>query len=161
MSGHKTPENAKHLKALGSNATTYNYGMGGEPDPAVLEKFPNPSNERIRSGHAVQAGGIKVTIATSEFTSLCPKTGQPDYATILVEYVPGEWCVESKSFKLYLMQFRMHGEFHEACVDRIGRDLVALLDPQTLEVVGQFTPRGGIKFHPTFRYVRQSLIAQV
>lgn len=131
------------LKALGSSKTEYGYT---HPDPSLLEKFLNPS-------HGKQSkGALKIDIETSEFTSLCPKTGQPDYATIVISYIPDEFCVESKSLKLYLMGFRMHGEFHEGCVDRIGNDLVKLLEPLSLTVLGRFTPRGGIKFWPMFGY---------
>jgi 7-cyano-7-deazaguanine reductase len=143
----------KHLKVLGSNKTEYNYGLDGKaPEPSVLEKFANPSAEESSKG------GIKIDIQCPEFTSLCPKTGQPDFASIMISYAPNLWCVESKSLKLYLMQFRMFGEFHEACVTRIGNDLVELLDPHVLSVTGQFTPRGGIKFWPTYVYQREQKI---
>lgn len=132
----------EHLVALGAGSTKYQYD---HPDPAVLEKFKNP-NERERNS------GLTVRIVAPEFTSLCPKTGQPDFATIVIHYRPKLWCVESKSLKLYLMGFRNHGEFHESCVDRIGNDLVDLLEPIWLEVEGQFTPRGGISFWPRFEY---------
>lgn len=131
-----------NLVALGSGATQYAYD---KPDAALLEAFPSP---------APPQRPITVTITAPEFTSLCPKTGQPDFATIVVRYQPRKSCVESKSFKLYLGSFRNHGEFHEACVERIGSDLVTLLDPHYLSVEGQFTPRGGIAFWPRFEYHR-------
>jgi 7-cyano-7-deazaguanine reductase len=93
-------------------------------------------------------------IECPEFTSLCPKTGQPDFAVIVIDYMPDQWCVESKSLKLYLGSFRNHGEFHESCVTRICNDLVALLDPKELTIRGEFTPRGGIPFWPTASYKR-------
>lgn len=135
---------AKNLKALGSQGTKYEYE---KPSIDTLETFPSPLRQKGR-----WCG--EITITSSEFTSLCPKTGQPDFATIIVKYIPNELCVESKSYKLYLGQFRMLGEFHESCVQRIADDLVALLDPRTLTVEGQFTPRGGIPFWPKVTYVR-------
>lgn len=120
-----------------TNKSSYKFD---KPDPKVLERFDNPSGGRR----------IEVNIEAPEFTSLCPITNQPDYATIKVRYFPDNWCVESKSFKLYLMGFRNHGEFHEACVERIGYDLWELLEPSFLEVTGEFVPRGGISFHPNY-----------
>lgn len=137
---------AANVKALGEGQTRYAYD---KPDASLLEAFPNPAaDENLNPAR----GGMDVHIEAPEFTSLCPKTGQPDFATIVIEYRPNQLCVESKSLKLYLGSFRNHGEFHEACVNRIGNDLVKLLDPKYLEVVGKFTPRGGIPFHPTFVY---------
>ena len=80
-------------------------------------------------------GEVKITCP--EFTSLCPLTGQPDFATIVIRYTPGKWCVESKSLKLYLGSFRNVGEFHESCIARIAKDLVTLLEPSTLIVRGK------------------------
>lgn len=131
------------LESLGSNNTTYQYDGA---DASLLEYFPNPLLE------GPGRGTVKIT--APEFTSLCPKTGQPDFATIIVEYQPFKRCVESKSFKLYLGSYRNVGEFHESCVRRISNDLIKLLDPISLKVVGEFTPRGGIPFHPTVEYVR-------
>lgn len=133
---------AKDLVALGSGATRYNYD---KPDASLLEAFPSP---------APLNAPLRVRIVAPEFTSLCPKTGQPDFAIIVIEYTPRSLCVESKSLKLYLGSFRNHGEFHEACVQRIGEDLRQLLDPSHLSVTGQFTPRGGISFWPTFDWYR-------
>tara|TARA_Y100000310_G_C20611028_1_gene778001 strand:- start:667 stop:1101 length:435 start_codon:yes stop_codon:yes gene_type:complete len=127
--------NATHLKSLGSNKTRYKYD---EPDSTLLERF---ENEHPHSHY-------RVDIEAPEFTSLCPKTGQPDYATIKISYIPNIFCVESKSLKLYLGSFRMHGEFHEDCVSRIMLDLIDLLDPKYIEVIGLFKPRGGITFTP-------------
>lgn len=124
------------LSALGSNETKYNYD---HPSPDLLERF---ENEHHHSHYSIN-------IVAPEFTSLCPKTGQPDYAMIEVDYVPNLYCVESKSFKLYLGSFRMHGEFHEDCTCRIMEDLIELLDPKHIRVTGHFKPRGGISFVPT------------
>ena len=81
-------------------------------------------------------------------TSLCPITGQPDFANIIISYVPGERMVESKSLKLYLFSFRNHGDFHEDCVNVIMKDLIKLMEPKYIEVWGKFTPRGGISIDP-------------
>ena len=123
------------LKALGEGSTKYSYD---KPDPGLLETFPNPFENLYGTIH----------IEVPEFTSLCPKTGQPDFAKIVIDYVPDLLCVESKSLKLYLGGFRMYGEFHESCVNRICSDLITLLNPVDITVVGQFTPRGGIPFWP-------------
>lgn len=140
------PFAASHLKSLGSEKTAYSYD---KPDSGLLEAFPNPCVSL--EANAVRAAQT-IQIRCPEFTSLCPKTGQPDFATIVIEYRADKLCVESKALKLYLGSFRMHGEFHEACVNRIANDLVKLLDPMHLKVVGEFTPRGGIPFWPTSVY---------
>lgn len=106
--------------------------------PEVLGTFENkhPGND------------YWVTFDCPEFTSLCPITGQPDFATIRIDYIPDLKMVESKSLKLYLFSFRNHGAFHEDCVNIIMKDLVRLMDPKYLEVTGIFTPRGGISIYP-------------
>lgn len=132
-----------HIKSLGEGLTRYSYE---KPDSTLLEAFPSPfSIEEMNPNGAT--GEVK--IVCPEFTSLCPKTGQPDFATIKITYCPDKLCVESKSLKLYLGSFRNHGEFHESCVNRICNDLVNLLHPHSIRVVGEFTPRGGIPFWPT------------
>ena len=88
----------------------------------------------------------------NELTGFCPVTHQPDFYSIIIEFAPDKLCIESKSLKLYLGSFRMHGEFHESCVNRICNDLVRLLAPAWLTVRGEFTPRGGIPFWPTAEY---------
>ena len=110
--------------------------------PEILETFKNkhPENEYL------------VTFNCPEFTSLCPKTGQPDFARIIINYIPREDMVESKSLKLYLFSFRNHGDFHEDCVNIIMKDLVRLMNPRYLEVIGIFTPRGGISIYPFANY---------
>ena len=134
------------LKSLGSGSTSYNYD---KPDAGLLEAFPNP----FATPELNPAGAVgTIHIECPEFTSLCPLTGQPDFAKIIIDYQPGGLCVESKSLKIYLGSFRMHGEFHESCVNRICNDLVILLDPVSLAVRGEFTPRGGIPFWPTAEY---------
>ena len=99
-----------------------------------LETFPNPNPER----------DYEIRFECPEFTTLCPKTGQPDFATIHIEYVPAELCVELKSLKLYLWAFRNEGHFHEAVTNQILDDLVTLLAPRTMAVEGDFRVRGGI-----------------
>jgi len=137
-----------HLQALGS-ATRYSYDT---PTIKLLERFDNPFANASLNG--AKASGI-IKIKAPEFTSLCPLTGQPDFAVIKIKYLPDRWCVESKSLKLYLMAFRQFGEFHESCVCRICNDLVTLLEPQWLTVKGEFTPRGGIPFGPVAKFVRK------
>ncbi len=100
----------------------------------TLETFPNPAPRR----------DYTIAFTCPEFTCLCPKTGQPDFATIAIRYVPNRTCVELKSLKLYLWSFRNEGHFHEAVTNRILDDLVKLLRPRFLEVVGDFFVRGGI-----------------
>lgn len=132
------------LKALGNSAVNKELYEQPEVDNKLLERFPNP----FRIANPTCATGT-VLITAPEFTSLCPLTGQPDFAVIEVEYEPDEWCVESKSWKLYLGSFRHQGEFHESCVNRMMTDLVNLLSPRSIRVTGKFTPRGGIAFWPT------------
>ena len=110
--------------------------------PNILEAFPNK-----HSGN-----DYMVTFHCPEFTSLCPKTGQPDFATIVINYIPGPRLVESKSLKLYLFSFRNHGDFHEDCVNIIMKDLQKLMEPRYIEVKGIFTPRGGIAIYPFANY---------
>ena len=133
----------KDLKALGQGATKYTYD---KPDSTLLERFASPFS--IDTMNKVGATGA-LHIEAPEFTSLCPKTGQPDFAKINIDYTPRVWCVESKSLKLYLGSFRNVGEFHESCVNRIIHDMVTLLSPVEMTVKGEFTPRGGIPFWPT------------
>ncbi|MCD7855189.1 MAG: preQ(1) synthase [Clostridiales bacterium] len=122
------------LSLLGSKVQKYpdNYA------PEVLETFINKHQDR----------DYFVKFNCPEFTSLCPITGQPDFATIYISYVPDVKMVESKSLKLYLFSFRNHGGFHEDCVNTIMNDLIKLMDPKYIEVWGKFTPRGGISIDP-------------
>jgi len=104
------------------------------PDEAVLERVPNP-----------QAGVLYLARFTApEFTSLCPVTGQPDFAHLVIDYAPGDWLIESKSLKLYLGSFRDHGAFHEDCTVAIGRRIVEVAEPRWLRIGGYWFPRGGI-----------------
>ena len=113
-------------------------------DPGVLETFENKHQDT----------DYFVKFNCPEFTSLCPITGQPDFATIYISYIPDIRMVESKSLKLYLFSFRNHGDFHEDCVNKIMKDLVSLMDPKYIEVWGRFTPRGGISIDPYTNYGR-------
>lgn len=133
---------AEHLQNLGSQNTKYEYDG---PEASQLETFEYDS-KNIR-----QIVGFK----TDEFTSLCPKTGQPDFASIDITYVPRKLGVESKSLKLYLFRFRNHGAFHEDCMNTIAEDLVSVLDPLYLRVVGDFTKRGGIAIKPISEYTAE------
>ena len=126
-----------HLKSLG-HKTEYRTDYA----PEVLETFENrhPDND------------YWVEFLCPEFTSLCPITGQPDFANITIRYIPNRRMVESKSLKLYLFSFRDHGDFHEDCVNIIMKDLIRLMEPRYIEVLGIFTPRGGIAIHPYANY---------
>ena len=104
------------------------------PEEATLERVPNPHPD----------ANYVARFTTPEFTSLCPVTGQPDFAHLVIDYVPRDWLVESKSLKLYLGSFRNHGAFHEDCTLAIGKRLVALLEPQFLRIGGYWYPRGGM-----------------
>ena len=104
------------------------------PEAAVLERVPNPHTDTA----------YLVRFTAPEFTSLCPVTSQPDFAHLVIDYVPGDWLVESKSLKLYLGAFRNHGAFHEDCTVANGRRLVAEIAPQWLRIGGYWYPRGGI-----------------
>ena len=112
--------------------------------PEVLETFSNmhPDND------------YWVQFNCPEFTSLCPITGQPDFAEIKIMYIPDKKMVESKSLKLYLFSFRNHGDFHEDCVNTIMKDLIKLMEPKYIEVYGLFLPRGGISIYPFANYGR-------
>lgn len=104
------------------------------PDEAVLERVPNPHPD----------ASYVARFTTPEFTCLCPVTGQPDFAHLVIDYVPKDWLVESKSLKLYLTAFRNHGGFHEDCTLAIGKRLIELLEPQFLRIGGYWFPRGGM-----------------
>ena len=128
-----------NLKALGNKSD-----IPDNYNPGVLEAFENMHPER----------DYWVKFNCPEFTSLCPITGQPDFAEIRIMYIPDRRMVESKSLKLYLFGFRNHGDFHEDCVNIIMNDLIALMNPRYIEVVGLFVPRGGISIHPYVNYGR-------
>ena len=134
----RTADEVKSCTLLGNTGVKY----PTEYAPQVLETFKNKHPEH----------DYLVTFNCPEFTSLCPKTGQPDFAKIIINYIPDEDMVESNSLKLYLFSFRNHGDFHEDCVNIIMKDLVRLMRPRYLEVIGLFTPRGGISIYPFANY---------
>lgn len=119
---------------LGNQKTSYS----DDYNPNILETFINkhPDNDYV------------VSFDAYEFTSKCPKTGQPDFAKVVISYIPNEQMVESKSLKLYLFSFRNHGDFHEDCMNIIMKDLIKLMNPKYIEVRGIFSPRGGISIFP-------------
>ena len=125
------------LSVLGAKAA-----IPTDYDPGVLETFENAHPDR----------DYLVTLRCPEFTTLCPITGQPDFAEMVINYIPHERMVESKSLKLYLFSFRNHGDFHEDVTNVILNDLVALMQPKYIEVKGIFTPRGGISIWPYANY---------
>lgn len=130
----RSDKELKGVTLLGSQNTDYPTDYA----PEVLESFPNKN-----PGHDAWT-----TFVCTEFSSLCPKTGQPDFAKIFINYIADKKMVESKSLKLYLFSFRNHGDFHEDCIQKICNDLAALMKPKYIEVVGEFTPRGGIAIFP-------------
>ncbi|MFC7063004.1 preQ(1) synthase [Halobacillus seohaensis] len=131
-------EQLTDLSLLGNQDNNYSF----EYNPEVLETFDNQHPNR----------DYFVKFNCPEFTTLCPKTGQPDFATLYISYIPNIKMVESKSLKLYLFSFRNHGDFHEDSVNTIMNDLINLMDPRYIEVWGKFTPRGGISIDPYCNY---------
>ena len=131
MRSDKELEGISHLGSQGTKYPT-------DYDSGLLDTFENkhPEYEYV------------VTLDCPEFTTLCPKTGQPDFGHIVISYIPRERMVESKSLKLYLFSFRNHGDFHEDVVNIIMKDLKNLMNPKYIEVRGYFMPRGGISIHP-------------
>lgn len=124
-----TKETYSKLDQLGADA-----GIAASPEEAVLERVANPEKDTP----------YMIRLVAPEFTSICPVTGQPDFAHLVIDYCPKDWIVESKSFKLYLGSFRNHGDFHEACTTGIGKRLVKELNPVWLRIGGYWYPRGGI-----------------
>ena len=129
LTRHMTKTDVSNLTQLG-HATA----LPAHPDEAILERVPNSQGKSM----------YVVRFVAPEFTSLCPMTGQPDFAHLVIDYVPGRWLVESKSLKLYLGSFRNHGSFHEDCTVGIGKRLVKELKPKWLRIGGYWYPRGGI-----------------
>ena len=137
MSGREKNETG-NITLLGNQNTKYSTDYS----PEVLEVFPNKHRDN----------DYFVKFNCPEFTSLCPITGQPDFAQIYISYIPDELMVESKSLKLCLFSFRNHGDFHEDCVNIIMKDLIKLMNPKYIEVWGKFLPRGGISIDPYCNY---------
>lgn len=133
-----TREQEESITLLGNQGTKY-------PDDYALEVLESFENKHPGNDYYVKFN-------CSEFTSLCPITGQPDFAKIKIAYIPDKRMVESKSLKLYLFSFRNHGDFHEDCMNIIMKDLIKLMQPKYIEVMGEFTPRGGIAIDPYCNY---------
>ncbi len=125
----RPPEPYAGLTQLGQPAK-----LPASPQEAVLERVPSPH----------RGASYVVRFTAPEFTSLCPMTGQPDFAHFVIDYIPGEWLVESKSLKLFLNSFRNHGEFHEACTMTVANRLIEAIAPRWLRVGSYWYPRGGI-----------------
>lgn len=123
------PDVARHVTQLGSRVA-----WPDSPDEAVLERVPNPHRDKQ----------YVARFTAPEFTSLCPVTGQPDFAHLVIDYVPKQWLLESKSLKLFLGSFRSHGSFHEDCTVAIGARIVDFVKPRWLRIGGYWYPRGGI-----------------
>ena len=142
----RSKEELEGVTLLGNQNTKYKYDY----DPSILETFVNkhPDDDYI------------VTLDAYEFTSTCPRTGQPDFAKVVISYIPNERMVESKSLKLFLFSFRNHGDFHEDCMNIIMKDLIKLMDPKYIEVRGIFSPRGGISIFPFVNYAKDDKYAQ-
>ena len=136
----RTAEEMEDVTLLGNKNVKYSMDYA----PEMLQTFINKH----------QDNDYFVKFNCPEFTSLCPITGQPDFATVYISYVPDVKMVESKSLKLYLFSFRNHGDFHEDCVNIIMKDLIRLMNPKYIEVEGLFTPRGGISIYPYANYGR-------
>lgn len=130
----RQPKDLRTVTLLGNTVTKYK----SDYDPTILEKFPNKN----------PGSDAWTTFVCTEFTSLCPKTSQPDFAKIFINYIADKEMVESKSMKMYLFSFRNHGDFHEDCIQKMCDDLYKLMKPKYIEVVGEFTPRGGISIYP-------------
>ncbi len=131
---------AAELKNFSLGETKTDYPQSYAPE--ALEAFDNKNPGKI----------AWTTFICTEFTSLCPKTGQPDFAKVFINYIADKKMVESKSLKLYLFSFRNHGDFHEDCIQKICDDLTKLMKPKFIEVIGEFTPRGGIGIFPYASY---------
>lgn len=130
----RTSEEFGNVSSLGASKTNY----PTDYDTSVLEYFLNKHTDN----------DYVVSLDAYEFSSLCPKTHQPDFAKVVISYIPNEKMVESKSLKLYLFSFRNHGSFHEDCMNTVMKDLINLMDPKYIEVRGIFAPRGGISIFP-------------
>ena len=124
-----TKTDVSQLTQLGSSVD-----LPANPDEAKLEKVPNSNSDTQ----------FVVRFTAPEFTSICPMTGQPDFAHLVIDYVPADWLVESKSLKIYLGSFRNHGAFHEDCTVGIGKRIISTIEPTWMRIGGYWYPRGGI-----------------
>ncbi len=132
-------DDTSKLTHLGSGKTSYAFS---EPTAAILEAFPNQYPGR----------SYTIQFVHPEFTSLCPKTGQPDFATIEINYVPDQFCIETKSLKLYFTAYRNHGSFMETITNKILDDLVSVCHPRSMQVIARFNPRGGTTLNVTAEF---------
>lgn len=138
-------DDTSSLKVLGSNSTNYKYDS---PVPEILETFPNNAPQR----------DYLIELKFPEFTSLCPKTGQPDFARIQVRYIADKVCLESKSIKLYFFAYRNYGSFMETITNKILTDFVEACQPRWMEVTCNFNPRGGLEINPTVTYTKPGFV---
>ena len=129
-----TPKSTKGSDTTGATMLGQQSALPASPDEAVLEAVPNPHPDL----------DYVARFDVPEFTSICPVTGQPDFAHIVVDYVPDQHLVESKSFKLFMSSFRNHGAFHEDCTLLVAKRLIACMQPRWLRIGGYWYPRGGI-----------------
>lgn len=127
------------LQNLGSNKTQYQYD---KPAPKLLEVFDNQFPER----------NYLTEFTFQEFTSLCPKTGQPDFAEVTIKYIPDKYCIETKSLKMYLLSYRQHGSFMETIINNILSHLVEISSPRWMEITGKFNARGGTLINVIAKY---------
>lgn len=141
MSSINIEQDLSSISLLGNQNTKYVFDY----NPDLLERFEKKFKDTVEDEQIV-------SLDCFEFASRCPKTGQPDFATIHISYIPDLYMVESKSLKLYLFSYQQHGDFHESCVHMIMEDLVDLLHPKYLEVFGDFNSRGGISILPFSAY---------
>ena len=139
-------DDTSELSSLGSKTTKYAFQ---QVDASLLESFPNQFHEGEKQGYVTQ-------FSTDEFTSLCPKTSQPDFGSISILYCADEKCLETKSLKLYLFSFRNTGSFMETIVNTICRDIAETVDPHWIEVCGTFKVRGGVEVKPTARWSKHN-----
>jgi 7-cyano-7-deazaguanine reductase len=131
MAGRRSKTSGPYAGLTQLGAAT---ALPASPDAAALERVPNPHPRKL----------YLARFTAPEFTSLCPITGQPDFAHLVIDYAPARWLVESKSLKLYLTSFRNHGAFHEDCTVGVGKRIADLLKPKWLRIGGYWYPRGGI-----------------
>ena len=139
----KISRSSEELSSLGLGESGTSYPSTYSPESLEIFDNKNPSKEAW------------TTFVCTEFTSLCPKTNQPDFAKVFINYVADKKMVESKSLKLYLFSFRNHGDFHEDCIQKICDDLTKIMKPKYIEVIGEFTPRGGISIFPFSSYAKK------
>lgn len=146
----------KDLTALGNSAVNKPLYEQSGVNPGLLEKFPNPY--KVDNRNKV-LGTLHIELP--EFTSVCPRTLQPDSGNIIIDYTPDEFCVESKALKLYMFSFRNQGAFMESIVNIICNDLVELLQPIEIKVEGRFAARGGIPLYPTATWKKEKIVQPV